>query len=255
MAGAERYNAWLFDRARPYLGRSALDAGAGIGTFTALAAQDGRRVVAVEPDPRFADWLAHRFAAEPGVEVQREDVTELELADPVDSILCFNVLEHVPDDARAVQRFRDLLAPGGHLLLLVPAHARLFGAADRAVGHERRYGKRTLAGLLESNGFLVQDIRHVNPVGAIGWLVSSRLLRRTNIPGGPLAAYDRLVPLLRRLDRFDLAFGLSLWAVGRKPAQHRGSAGTAPEEEDGGARDDEREEVDGVECEGGRESL
>jgi len=38
-------------------------------------------------------------------------------------------------------------------------------------------------------------------IGALGWLVAGRALRRSEIPGAPLRAFDRLVPVLRLLDR------------------------------------------------------
>ena len=50
-----------------------------------------------------------------------------------------NVLEHIPDDAAAVRRFRQVLPPGGKLVVLVPALPQLFGSIDEAVGHYRRY--------------------------------------------------------------------------------------------------------------------
>lgn len=217
MAVADNYNTWLFERSRPYLGRSVLDIGAGVGTFTALAVPGRDRVLAAEPDPEFAQLLQQRFSAVPNVEVLAAEAADVTLAEPVDSIICFNVLEHIPDDQGALRRFAELLTPGGRLLLLVPAHPLLFGATDRAVGHERRYRRRPLAALLAGAGFEIEDIRYVNPVGALGWLVSSRLLRSDDVPTGPLRLYDRLVPLLRTLDRLHPPFGLSLWAVARKP--------------------------------------
>jgi SAM-dependent methyltransferase len=217
MAVADNYNTWLFERSRPHLGRSVLDAGAGVGTFTALAAPGRDRVVAAEPDPQFARQLEERFSAVANVEVLAAEAADVTLAEPVDSIICFNVLEHIPDDEGALRRFGELLTPGGRLLLLVPAHPLLFGATDRAVGHERRYRRRPLGALLAGAGFEIEDIRYVNPVGALGWLVSSRLLRSDDVPTGPLRLYDRLVPLLRALDRLHPPFGLSLWAVARKP--------------------------------------
>ena len=60
-------------------------------------------------------------------------------------------------------------------------------------------------------------LRRVNPVGALGWLVAGRVLRRSEIPDGPLRAFDRLVPVLRLLDRAKLPLGLSLWAVAQRP--------------------------------------
>jgi 2-polyprenyl-3-methyl-5-hydroxy-6-metoxy-1,4-benzoquinol methylase len=217
MAQADNYNTWLLDRSRPYLGRRVLDVGAGLGTFTELAA-DGREVVALEPEAAFATDLRTRFAGRPNVQVVEAEAGELEESEPFDSVICFNVLEHIPDDEGALRQFHSRLAPGGHLLLLVPAHPFLFGAIDRTVHHERRYRREPLRRLLEQTGFAVQTARYVNPLGALGWLVSGRVLGRGEIPTGPLRLYDSLVPLLRALDRLALPFGLSVWAVARRVA-------------------------------------
>ena len=126
------------------------------------------------------------------------------------------MLEHIPDDVATLRRFHDLLVPGGRLLLLVPAHPELYGATDRAVAHERRYRKQDLRARLASVGLGVETLRLVNPLGALGWFVSSRLRNREQVPEGPLLLYDRLVPALRLLDRVDLPVGLSVWAVARR---------------------------------------
>jgi SAM-dependent methyltransferase len=212
MAEADRHNAWLLDRARPFLGAKVLEVGAGIGTFTERLTE-GRQVVAVEPDPALASHLRGNAPSAETVEGEAGDAP----AGPFDSIVCFNVLEHIADDRAALVALRERLRPGGHLLLLVPSHPFLYGPIDRAFDHERRYAKRALRSLVEAAGFQVADLRRVNPVGALGWLVAGRVLRRSGIPGGPLRAFDRIVPLLRLLDRAELPLGLSLWAVARRP--------------------------------------
>jgi SAM-dependent methyltransferase len=128
------------------------------------------------------------------------------------------VLEHVPDHARALRRFRELVRPGGNLLLLVPAHPALYGAYDRSVGHERRYTRPGLRRLLRDGGYELDELRYVNPVGALGWLVRVRLRRTPEWPATSFRTFDRLVPFLRPLDRLRLPFGLSLWAVARRPS-------------------------------------
>jgi 2-polyprenyl-3-methyl-5-hydroxy-6-metoxy-1,4-benzoquinol methylase len=220
MAQAPRYAFWMLDRGARYLGRDVLDLGAGIGTFTEMLAETGRNVVAVEPDPAFATRLRDRFANQMNVEVREERVDELDTATlgrGVDSVICFNVLEHIADDAGALTQLRTLLAPGGHLLLLVPAHPFLYSPLDDVLGHERRYRKEDLDRLLREASLVVKELRLVNPIGGLGWLISARILRRRQIPLGTLRLYDRLVPLLRRLDAVDWPLGLSVWAVAAAP--------------------------------------
>jgi SAM-dependent methyltransferase len=218
MERARHYNDWLLARCEPHLGRRVLDAGAGTGTFAEMLA-DEHEVVAVEPDPELASVLRRRLASRPNVRVAELEAAALADEDgaPFDSIVSFNVLEHIPDDGAALDALSRLLVPGGRLCLLVPAHPFLFGPLDEALGHERRYEKSGLRSRLEAAGLDVEALQHVNPVGALGWLVSSRLLRADQIPVRTLGLYDRLVPLLRALDAIELPFGLSLWAVARKP--------------------------------------
>jgi len=220
MAEADGYNAWLLERARPYLGSRVLDVGAGIGTFTELLAESVDQVVALEPDELHVDGLRERLAARPNVTVLAADASTLPPPaddEAFDAAVCFNVLEHIPDDVGTLRRLRTQLRPGGRLLLLVPAHQALFGSLDRALDHCRRYGRRSLAAKLAEAGFEIEKLRHVNPVGAVGWLLWSRVFRVDTVPKQPLQAYDRLVPLLRVVDGAPVPFGLSLWAVARRP--------------------------------------
>jgi SAM-dependent methyltransferase len=216
---ARNYNAWLYGRARPYLGARVLDVGAGIGTFTELAAAEGRDVVALEPHAPYAELLEAGIGREPNVEVVRATVEELRDRGPkpFDSALCLNVLEHILDEHSTLRAVHDLLTPGGHLLLLVPAHPLLFGEVDRRIGHVRRYRSRPLAQLLREVGFETGRVRFVNPVGALGWLVTFRLRSPERWPRGQYRLFDALVPVLRRLDRFPLPVGLSVWAIARRP--------------------------------------
>ncbi len=197
-----------------------LDVGAGPATFVEMVADGRELVVAMEPDPAFAEQLRVRFAGHENVQVVEASTDELTggvVPAPFDSVVCFNVLEHVKDDSEAVCRLHDVLAPDGRLFLLVPAHPLLFGETDRMLEHERRYEKEPLRRLLAESGYAIQELRHVNPLGALGWLVSARVLRRRHIPAGPLRAFNRLVPVIRLLDAMRLPFGLSLWAVCRRP--------------------------------------
>ena len=101
--------------------------------------------------------------------------------------------------------------------MLVPAHQLLYGGFDHAAGHVRRYDREPLRALLATAGFELDEVRYVNPVGALGWLARIRLSRGDDWPTTSFRTFDRLVPVLKHLDRLRLPFGLSLWAVARRP--------------------------------------
>ena len=134
----------------------------------------------------------------------------------VDTVLCLNVLEHVDDDRAALRRLHDALIPGGRLILVVPAHQRLYGAIDRAIYHHRRYETDGLVRKLADAGFQVERTQFFNRLGVVGWYVNSVLLKRTKVPGFQLRLQNLLVPVLRAEAALPLPFGLSLIAVARR---------------------------------------
>jgi glycosyltransferase involved in cell wall biosynthesis len=74
------------------------------------------------------------------------------------SILAFEVLEHIEDDREALAQAHELLAPGGRMLISVPAHQDRFTAVDEAVGHYRRYERDQLVDRFVAAGFEVETL-------------------------------------------------------------------------------------------------
>jgi SAM-dependent methyltransferase len=71
---------------------------------------------------------------------------------------CMEVLEHLPDDTKALSHIRDALSPAATLLVTVPAWADRFGPQDRAAGHVRRYNPERMRALLVESGFRVKSL-------------------------------------------------------------------------------------------------
>lgn len=219
LSRAERYNRWMFRQIAPHLGQRVLEIGAGIGTLTRYLV--GRELVlATDLNPRYLRILANTFERHMRVQVLPLDLTDFDPAafapHRLDTVVCLNVLEHVEDDRRALRRLYDLLVPQGRLVLLVPAHRRLYGAIDRAIHHYQRYERAELVERVREAGFEVEQVRFFNRLGVLGWWVNSVLLGRTRVPGLQLRLQNFLVPLLRAESALPLPFGLSLIAIGRK---------------------------------------
>jgi SAM-dependent methyltransferase len=219
LSRAERYNRWMLEQLAPWLGQRVLEIGSGIGSFTRYLV--GRElIVATDINPRYLRILRNTFERHTRVEVEPLDLMVFDPAPfagrGLDTILCLNVLEHVQDDREALRRLHATLAPGGRLLLLVPAHQRLYGAIDQAIEHHRRYETDGLTAKLKEAGFQVEHTQFFNRLGVVGWYLNSVVLRRTKVPGFQLRLQNLLVPLLRAERALPLPFGLSLIAVARR---------------------------------------
>ncbi len=79
------------------------------------------------------------------------------LREKFDLIFLFDVLEHVAEEDGFLGALRFHLAPGGKLILNVPASQRMYSEYDRAVGHIRRYSRRTLQLTAGRNGLKITN--------------------------------------------------------------------------------------------------
>jgi len=217
------YLRWQLEQFEAVLGQRILEIGCGVGGILELLGER-ERLVGLEIEPELAAFAAERFAGRPACDVFAADISKLDealrtrlAAERFDSIVSINVLEHIRDDVAALQTISEILIPGGHLALLVPAHMALYGAYDELDGHYRRYGRGSLRAALAHTDLEPLEIRYFNSVGAIGWWAQYKLLRRKVHGQGSFGAMKRIIPLLRPLER-TLAppFGLSVIALCRK---------------------------------------
>ncbi len=213
------YTAWIFDLVEPFLGPTVLEVGAGHGTFTQRLARDERAVVATDLSERCVKVLEDRFTDVASVEVVSGSIEAGAERGPFAAAVLINVLEHIEDDEEALRHLVALLEPGGRLILWVPAFELLFSDFDRKIGHHRRYRLPGLRDRISRAGLEVLDIRYVNPIGALGWFVIARLLRRDPVGGGPAKFFDRyLVPVLRAVERrVRPPFGQSIFVAAIRP--------------------------------------
>jgi hypothetical protein len=124
------------------------------------------------------------------------------------------VLEHIRDDVAGLKSMLANLAPGGALLLYVPACPFAFGTLDASLGHYRRYSKRSLRRLAAANGASLRLCRFVNMPGIFGWFWASRVSRDTRIEPRKARFVDRLAPYISAFERIiPPPIGQSLFAV------------------------------------------
>src|SRR5438477_1456461 len=221
MADAHNYIRWVLSRFNGYLRGRILEVGLGHGSFYPQLANAGR-YLGLDIDPASVTEAKQRF---PEGEFVEGDLTSphlsARLGGPVDAIVCVNVLEHIENDAAAASNLVEVLRPGGHLLLGVPAFPALYNDLDRLGGHYRRYVKSSVAALIPHDAAEIIRLEYFNAIGGVGWwannFVRHRSLDTTRV-ASQVRAFDKLiVPLSRLIDPLMRGrFGQSVICIARR---------------------------------------
>ncbi|CAA9425242.1 Biotin synthesis protein BioC [uncultured Rubrobacteraceae bacterium] len=113
-----RWGAGVLGRLGARGGEAAIDAGCGTGRVTELLLRklpEGS-VLAVDRSEAMVEAAKRRFAAEPRVRVERQDLSSLEVEEPVDLIFSTATFHWVKDHDRLFQNLARALKPHGRLV-------------------------------------------------------------------------------------------------------------------------------------------
>jgi SAM-dependent methyltransferase len=201
-AKAKNWKSYVAASLRPYIRGRVLDVGAGIGgNIRYLVNPAVTEWVALEPDPRLAAAIGEAMTdRSPRVNctVITGTIDAVPKAEKFDTILYMDVLEHIADDQGQIRKASELLAAGGCLVVLAPAHQFLFSAFDAAIGHHRRYSLRRLRELAPPNS-RTELCRLMDCIGLFASLANRVLLRQTDPGERQIAVWDRLMVRASRI--------------------------------------------------------
>ena len=234
---AVRYQRWMAAIVAPYVGDRVLEIGAGSGNMSRWLTPRGRLVL-TEPDASLVTRLRAAVEKHPspptgGIAVEVFDPIEDDgarfVAENLDTVVSFNVLEHIERDEEALRTLAGILLRGGgappqRIVAVVPAHRFAYGTLDTEFAHCRRYdhaGFARLAARAAPGSRVVT--RSFNPVGLPAWLIAGRVLRQRRIKPSQVRVAEALVPIYRFVDgiavgKLGLRFGQSLVGVIELPS-------------------------------------
>jgi SAM-dependent methyltransferase len=220
-AAAWNWKAYWSGQIRPFLAGDVLEVGAGIGANTRFLDPGGAgRWVCLEPDPELARQLIGNLGETRSRRAYETVCGTLpSLAGrQFDTIAYVDVLEHIDNDREELNQAASRLRPGGSLIVLAPAHQRLFSPFDAAIGHFRRYDRPMLRAISPA-GLRLERMRYLDCAGLILSAANMLLLRQSMPTKAQLRLWDRwVVPVSRILDGIFLySLGKTIIAVWRKP--------------------------------------
>lgn len=193
-----------------------LDYGCGNGSFlTYLQRQEGCSFALSGYEPYYTTCVVD------GAQIHR---TYKEIKhNSFDFVTALDVIEHIEDDKTALKQIHRLLNLRGRLLIIVPAYQWCYSKFDEAIGHYRRYDKKSIYNVLEKSGFSIDHFTYffsyLVPAGILRKYYLSmrkRFTKRIGFPADPLGLFSLPANLefkLLKITNFYLPFGYAIFVA------------------------------------------
>lgn len=115
-----------------------LEIGAGCGSFTRnYISKEIESITLTELDEKNIVDLRLNFQNNSKVKIVKKTIHDIEKK--FDTIIYLHVLEHIKNDNEEIREATKKLKKDGLLIIMVPAHQKIYSNLDKAVGHFRRY--------------------------------------------------------------------------------------------------------------------
>lgn len=183
-----------------------LDAGCGIGLNSFLAARRGFNVTGIDNDKEKISSAKQILAKVPfkNAEFNQGSILDLPYNRKFDAVICFEVLEHIKDDTKAIFEMSRVLKNNGILILSVPGKGTISRINQCAKHHFREgYSLNELVHKLNKAGFKLSKVIGIEhtPLGLFIRFTNDAVHKKTLLVTTmlffiffPLAIIDGLLP-------------------------------------------------------------
>ena len=124
---------YVIFKVKRFLKNDILEVGAGFGSFTRGYMRNFHSITLTDTDDNSFNLLKKNFLHDQNVNIIKSSIKDIEKK--FDTIIYFNVLEHIKEDISEIKSALKKLNKGGHLIILVPAHQKMYSKLDKIVGH------------------------------------------------------------------------------------------------------------------------
>ncbi len=205
-----------------YITGNVLEVGAGIGESTRILYNSKvEHWTCLEPDNNFVRTISNKIvnSSLPSTcSVIRGTVNDLPLNNgSFDTVLYIDVLEHILKEEEEVKYAKELIKVNGYLVILAPAFNTLYTEFDNAVGHYRRYTKKTLAKIIPVE-MKKESLYYIESMGVVVSFANKIFMKQRIPTAKQVYIWDKyIVTISKILDRIIFyQWGKSLIGIWKK---------------------------------------
>ena len=164
---------------KKFISGNIIEIGAGCGSFTRNYYNPKiKSIVLTEMDLKNINELKIKFNHDSNIQVLNSSIEKIERK--FDTILYFHVLEHIKDDINEIKNAVKKLNTGGHIIMMVPAHQKVYSNLDKAVGHFRRYEKDFFKNNLF--GLELVNFKYLDAMGYLLYYLNKIFFKKETFP-------------------------------------------------------------------------
>lgn len=201
---------------KKYLHGDILEVGAGCGSFTRnYFTNKISNILLTEIDKKNIITLNKKFKKNRKILIQRKTIYKINKK--FDVILYLHVLEHIKKDKPELQEAKKKLKKNGYLIILSPAHQKIYSNLDRMVGHFRRYESSFFKRKI--NSLKLINFKFLDSMGYILYYFNKLIFKKETYPSKiKIFIWDKFFTPISFIFDFILGykFGKAILAVYKK---------------------------------------
>tara|TARA_B110000495_G_C22822388_1_gene480014 strand:- start:15 stop:701 length:687 start_codon:yes stop_codon:yes gene_type:complete len=197
-----------------YIKGNFAEVGAGTGGLVPYYKKFLKKITLLEPEKKLFKILKKSFSSK-RVKIKNNTVDKLK--NNFDTIIYYDVLEHIKNDLEEVKKASKKLKKNGYLIISVPAYQTFYSEFDKSVGHYKRYNKKDFIKFEKKTNLRIEKLAYYDSVGFL-FLVLNKIfyLKQTNLKN-KIFLWNLLIPVSKLIDSLTFnIFGKSLLCVFKK---------------------------------------
>ena len=213
---AKNWRKYQFENILKYINSSVLEVGPGTGNNVQYYKSRASQITLLEINKHLANSLKSKFDGDKKIIVLNSDIHSQEKK--FDTILYMDVLEHIENDKKEIDRALEQLNSGGSLIFFVPAYQFLYSDFDQAIGHVKRYNKQFFLSFKKNENISIIELMYFDSMGFFIAILNKLFNKnKKESIGWGVKIWDKLIFLSKIMDLIFLnKFGKSLLCVMKK---------------------------------------
>jgi 2-polyprenyl-3-methyl-5-hydroxy-6-metoxy-1,4-benzoquinol methylase len=208
---AKKFRKYQIDILKNYIKDPFLEVGPGKGGFVNLYRKFTNNITLIEPDNKLFQSLKKRFR-KTDIKIKNHTIKKERLK--YQTIIYFDVLEHIEDDFNEVMLASARLKKDGRLIFNVPAHQLFYNQFDKSVGHFKRYSKKDFMIMEKMTNLKIQKLIYYDSIGLIFLILNKVFKLKDGNLKNKIYLWNILIPLSRFIDKVTFnKLGKSLFCV------------------------------------------